>query len=95
MRNLSGFIIVKDSINTIKECLDALSKVAEEIIVVDTGSTDGTLEFLLNYRDDVDFRVYQFKWVNHFAKARNFALSKEGIVLYFEQYSYKFFNESI
>ena len=78
MRNLSGFIIVKDSINTIKECLDALSKVAEEIIVVDTGSSDGTLEFLLNYRDDVDFKVYQFQWVNHFAKARNFALSKCG-----------------
>lgn len=78
MRNLSGFIIVKDSINTIKDCLDALSKVAEEIIVVDTGSTDGTLEFLLNYRNDINFKVYQFQWVDHFAKARNFALSKCG-----------------
>lgn len=78
MRNLSGFIIVKNSINTIKDCLDALSKVAEEIIVVDTGSTDGTLEFLLGYKDDVDFKVYQFQWVDHFAKARNFALSKCG-----------------
>lgn len=70
---ISGFLIVKDGIKTIKECLNALAQIASEIVVVDTGSTDGTLEFLRSYPQE-NFKIFTYKWHDDFATARNFAL---------------------
>lgn len=41
---LIGIMHVKDAIRTIEECLEKLSSLVDEIIIVDNGSTDGTLE---------------------------------------------------
>ena len=53
-------------------CLSSLKGVADEIIVVDTGSTDDTKEIAAKYTD----RIYDFEWCDDFSAARNFANSK-------------------
>lgn len=74
--NISIAIICKDEERVIKRCIDAISEdisARDEIIVVDTGSTDCTLEILSEYNN---LFIYDFKWVDDFAAARNFAISK-------------------
>ncbi len=68
---ISLCIIAKNSEKIIKQCIDSASKIAEEIIVVDTGSTDSTKKTA----ESLGAKVYDFKWINDFSKARNFAIS--------------------
>jgi glycosyltransferase involved in cell wall biosynthesis len=54
MKNLvSAFVICQDEIKTIAYTIESIRKVADEIVVVDSGSTDGTLEYLKNQKDIV------------------------------------------
>ena len=53
-------------------CLDSVKDLVDEIIVVDTGSTDATREIAAGYTD----KIYDFEWIHDFAAARNFAFSK-------------------
>ena len=69
---LSVCMIVRNEENVLERCLRSLHGIADEIIVVDTGSTDRTKEIAMKYTD----KVYDFKWVNDFSKARNFSASK-------------------
>lgn len=69
---ISVCMIVKNEEKNLADCLDCLHKIADEIIIVDTGSTDGTKEIAAKYTD----KVYDFEWINDFAAARNFAFSK-------------------
>ncbi len=72
MKELSLCLIVKDEEKCLADCLKCGQKFADEIIVVDTGSTDKTKEIASQYTD----KVYDFEWVNDFSKARNFAFDK-------------------
>ncbi len=65
-------MIVKNEEDTLKRCLDSVKNIVDEIIIVDTGSTDNTKAIALNYTD----KVYDFKWINDFSKARNYSFSK-------------------
>ena len=69
---ISICIIVKDEEKNIKKCLDKLSKLEYEIIVVDTGSTDNTKNIAKLYTD----KVYDFTWCDDFSAARNFAIDQ-------------------
>ncbi|MCL2694210.1 MAG: glycosyltransferase, partial [Oscillospiraceae bacterium] len=53
----------------LKPLLDA---VPSELVIVDTGSADKTVEIAQGYTD----KVFHFDWVNDFAAARNFGLEK-------------------
>ena len=75
MSTISTCIIVKNEINNIPGLVDDLRKFSDEIIIVDTGSDDGTLEWLQENQDDV-LKLEHFEWINHFAKARNYSFSK-------------------
>jgi glycosyltransferase involved in cell wall biosynthesis len=63
---ISVCLITKNEEKYIEECLKSVLPVAYEIIVLDTGSTDGTREIAAKYGT-----VYQTTWENDFAKARN------------------------
>ena len=65
-------MIVKDEEETLARCLNCVAPFADEIIIVDTGSTDDTVAIAKKYTD----RVYFFKWCDDFAAARNYSFSK-------------------
>ncbi|MEN2398537.1 glycosyltransferase family 2 protein [Flavobacterium sp. MC2016-06] len=72
MITISLCLIVKNEEKTLAGCLNSIKDLVEEIIIVDTGSTDRTKEIALSYTD----KVYHFDWINDFSAARNFAFSK-------------------
>ena len=49
MATISLCMIVKDEEENIKDCLDSVQGIADEIIIVDTGSTDNTKSIAKNY----------------------------------------------
>ncbi len=72
MVSISVCMIVKNEEAVLERCLDSLQGLYEELIIVDTGSTDKTKEIAARYTD----KIYDFNWINDFAAARNFAFSK-------------------
>ena len=71
MKTLSVTLIVKNEQDTLSRLLPMLH-FADEIVVVDTGSTDNTVEVARHFTD----KVYLFEWCDDFSKARNYAISK-------------------
>lgn len=69
---ISVCMIVKNEEKNLADCLNCLQDIADEIIIVDTGSTDSTKTIASKYTD----KVYDFEWIDDFAAARNFAFSK-------------------
>ena len=53
------------------DCLSSVQDIVDEMIIVDTGSTDQTKDIAHSF----SAKVLDFEWVQHFAKARNFAFS--------------------
>ena len=72
--SLSVCLIVKNEERVLGRCLSAAVQFADELIVVDTGSTDRSIEIAREYTD----LVFSEPWQNSFARARNFAASKAG-----------------
>lgn len=69
---ISACVITKNEEANIGRCLESLKSIADEIILVDTGSTDKTVELATGY----GAKVYRYQWENDFAAAKNYALSK-------------------
>lgn len=69
-------MIVKNEEKYLRQCLEAikpiLDSISSELIIVDTGSTDRTVEIAKEFTD----KVYFFEWINDFSAARNFGLEK-------------------
>lgn len=74
MVTISICMIVKNEEKVLARCLDSLSGLWEELIIVDTGSTDATKEIAAKYTD----MVYDFSWTGNFSDARNYSFSKAG-----------------
>ncbi len=72
MITISLCMIVKNEEKILARCLDSIADLVDEIIIVDTGSTDDTKKIAAGYTD----RLYDFTWIGDFAAARNFAFSK-------------------
>ncbi|XTZ10798.1 MAG: glycosyltransferase [cyanobacterium endosymbiont of Rhopalodia yunnanensis] len=71
MTKLSLCMIVKDEEKTLTTCLESVQDIVDEMVVIDTGSTDKTVEIIKRFGAKVSF----FTWCNDFAIARNVALS--------------------
>jgi glycosyltransferase involved in cell wall biosynthesis len=63
-------MIVKNEEATLPKCLSSVKNVVNEIVVVDTGSSDRTADIAQQF----GAKVYHFQWCNDFSAARNAAL---------------------
>lgn len=72
MSTISLCMIVKNEENVLSRCLDSIKELIDEIIIVDTGSTDNTKSIAKKYTD----KIYDFQWIDDFSAARNFSFSK-------------------
>jgi glycosyltransferase involved in cell wall biosynthesis len=73
---LSVVAICKNELSNVDGFISSWSDVADEIIIVDTGSKDGTLAALrANENYSTKLRVYEMEWVQDFSAARNYAAS--------------------
>lgn len=72
MITVSLCMIVRDEEAVLGRCLDSVRGIADEIIIVDTGSKDQTKEIAQHYTN----KIYDFPWEDNFAKARNESFSK-------------------
>lgn len=69
---ISACMIVKDEEKSLRRAVESLKSFADELIIVDTGSTDGTRELARQFTD----HFYEFEMHGDFSSARNFAFSK-------------------
>jgi glycosyltransferase involved in cell wall biosynthesis len=69
---LSLAMIVKNEARCLARCLGSIKKIADEIIIVDTGSTDRTVAIAGGF----NAKIFHFDWCDDFSAARNFALEQ-------------------
>ena len=70
-QSLSAFVICQDEEQKIGSCLEQAAKIADEIIIVDSGSTDTTLEIAKKFTE----KIYHQDWLGYGAQ-KNHALSR-------------------
>ena len=73
MVSISLCMIEKDEEAVLARCLDSVQGIADEIISVDTGSSDQTRAIASQYG-----RVLDFAWGNDFSAARNYSFAQAG-----------------
>ena len=67
---IAACYIVKNEADELDRSIQSLQNAIDELVVVDTGSADATVEIAKSY----NAKIFSFPWQDHFAKARNFAL---------------------
>ena len=72
MQTISLCMIIRDEEEVLARCLDSISDLVDEIIIVDTGSLNNTKAIAEIYTN----HIYDFPWIDDFSAARNFAFSK-------------------
>jgi len=70
MAALSCCMIVKNEEKFLEQCLNSITELVDEIIIVDTGSTDKTKEIAAQFTD----KIFDFQWCDDFSAARNESL---------------------
>jgi len=75
-------MIVKNEEAYLKDCLNSVKDVVDEIVIVDTGSSDNTKTIAKEF----GAKVFDFTWIDNFSAARNFALenSSSDWILYLD-----------
>ncbi|AND85386.1 glycosyltransferase [Clostridium tyrobutyricum] len=69
---ISACMICKNEEKNIEKCINSYKKIVDEIVVVDTGSEDNTVYLAKK----LGAKVYDFKWIDDFAAAKNYAIDK-------------------
>jgi HEAT repeat protein/glycosyltransferase involved in cell wall biosynthesis len=67
---LSVCMIVRDEEETLPRCLKSVQRIADELIIVDTGSRDNTISIVREYGG----KVFHFEWCDDYSAARNESL---------------------
>lgn len=78
MRPISFYIIAKNEIFWIEPCILSIAKIANEIVFIDNGSDDGTLDKVKLIREtyNLPIRVYRYPPNTDLSEVRNFGISK-------------------
>lgn len=79
-QTISLCMITKNEEEYLEQCLNSVKDIVDEIIIVDTGSTDRTKEITKKF----NAKIYDFKWIDDFSAARNESLkhaTKEWILI--------------
>ncbi|HHT9125668.1 MAG TPA: tetratricopeptide repeat protein [Candidatus Brocadiia bacterium] len=63
-------MIIRNEENFLSGCLESVKHLVNEMIIVDTGSTDGSVEIAKRY----GAKIFHHRWNNDFSEARNHAL---------------------
>lgn len=84
--DISICIITKNECDRLEKCLQNATFLGFEIVVVDTGSKDGTVQMLSKYTDS----IFHFEWINDFAAAKNYAakMARNDIVMILDSDEY-------
>ncbi|MBI2109717.1 glycosyltransferase family 2 protein, partial [Candidatus Woesearchaeota archaeon] len=69
---ISLCMIVKNEERFIAKAIESVKDFVHEIIIVDTGSTDKTIEIAKKYTS----KIFNFKWTDNFSTARNFSIEQ-------------------
>lgn len=69
-KTISLCMIVKNEEDCLRKCLDSVKDKVDQIVIVDTGSTDATIDIAKEYTKE----IYCFQWCDDFAAARNESL---------------------
>ena len=69
---LSLAMIVKNEARCLARCLQSIRSMVDEMVIVDTGSTDDTVEIAKRF----GAKILHFDWVNDFSTARNYSLGQ-------------------
>lgn len=72
MITISLCMIVKNEEEALPRCLTSVEGLVDEIVLVDTGSTDQTMDIARSF----GAVVYEYKWQDDFSAARNFAFAQ-------------------
>lgn len=75
MATISLCMIVKNEEDMLERCLTCVKDLVDEIIIVDTGSTDNTKQIASSFTE----HIYSFQWIDDFSAARNYAFSKAAM----------------
>ena len=79
-QSISLCMITKNEENNLADCLNSVKDIVDEIVIVDTGSTDKTKEIAKKF----DAKIFDFKWIDDFSAARNESINpatKEWILI--------------
>ncbi|MFH5187565.1 glycosyltransferase [Paenibacillus sp. TAB 01] len=95
MFKISACLITKNEEKNIQRCIESFKEAAHETIVVDTGSTDRTVQLA----QQLGAKVFHYEWNNNFADAKNYAIEKASgdwiIFLDADEYFYQHSGEKI
>ncbi|MFH2050405.1 MAG: tetratricopeptide repeat protein [bacterium] len=69
---ISACMIVKNEEELLPDCLESIRDWVDEIVIVDTGSTDKTVEIALSY----GAKIFHQPWEGNFSKHRNYSIEK-------------------
>lgn len=70
LKEISLCMIVKNEENNLERCLNSVKDLVDEIIILDTGSTDNTVAIAAEFNS----KIFHYNWCNDFSKARNESL---------------------
>ena len=70
-KRISLCMVVKNEAEFLERCLNSILPLVQEVILVDTGSSDGTFQIARRF----NVRIFEFTWRNDFSVARNLPLS--------------------
>lgn len=77
--NISIVIICKNERRSIERCIKSIiqdKNIKDEIVLIDTGSTDGTIEKVLKYSNEIS--LLKLDWKDDFSEIRNYGISKSN-----------------